>query len=196
MKNSSFILFLAFLNVFVGFGQKDEYKLTKSCFNSTFDDFGVRRLSNQYYIVSASVEKDSTVRMDEESGKPFTDLYELSDCVRKDAYFMNATSQENWILSSIHNDGPISPNRYGNIVFFSHNNSKELQSKMGVYYLVKNGNAWNDAIPLPFNSTSYNIVHPFFDEQSNRLYFSSDMAGGKGGFDLYSVSFDGLAFGK
>ncbi len=196
MKYNSVILILAFLNVFIGFSQKDEYKLTKSCFNSTYDDFGVRRLSNQYYIVSASIDLDSSIRMDEESGKPFTDLYEVSECKRKDAYFLNASTQENWILSSMHNDGPIAPNRYGNIVFFSHNNSQELQSKMGIYFLVKNGNAWNNAQPFPFNSSEYNVVHPFFDERSNRLYFASDMNGGKGGFDLYSVSFDGVNFGK
>ncbi len=196
MKRNFVLLFLAICQVFFCFGQKDEFKLTKSCFNSTFDDFGVRRLSNQYYIVSASIDSDSSVRMDEVTGKPFTDLYELSDCKRKDAYFKNATSQENWILSSVHNDGPISPNRYGNIVFFSHNESNVLASKMGIFFLVKNGDAWNDALPFSYNSSSYNVVHPFFDERTNRLYFSSDKAGGKGGFDLYSVTFDGVNFGK
>ncbi|MFM6935214.1 MAG: OmpA family protein [Flavobacteriales bacterium] len=196
MKHNFVILILSICQVFVSYAQKDEYKLSKSCFNSTFDDFGVRRLNNQYYMVSASIDADSSVRMDEETGKPFTDLYELNECKRKDAYFKNATTHEDWILSSMHNDGPISPNRYSNIVFFSHNESKILESKMGIFYLVKNGNEWNDAVAFPFNSNTYNVVHPYFDEHTNRLYFSSDMNGGKGGFDLYSVSFDGVNFGK
>jgi outer membrane protein OmpA-like peptidoglycan-associated protein len=37
------------------------------------------------------------------------------------------------------------------------------------------------------NSENYNIVHPYFDEKSQVLYFSSNMPGGVGGYDIYKV---------
>lgn len=192
MLKISVIFSLILISFSSVFSQTDHYKLSKACFNSKYDDFGVRKLNGVYYLISASIDKDSSVRIDEYTGKPITDLYELNDCYRKDAYFKNAKTQENWLLSSINYDGPIAPNRYGNIVFFSHNN-EVLGSKMGIYYLVKEGNAWSDAIAFPFNSNSYNIVHPFFEEQTNKLYFASDMKGGN--FDLFFVTFDGNSFG-
>lgn len=39
---------------------------------------------------------------------------------------------------------------------------------------------------FPYNdSLGYAVMHPFVDEQTKRLYFSSDMPGGMGGYDLY-----------
>ncbi|AFL84011.1 outer membrane protein/peptidoglycan-associated (lipo)protein [Belliella baltica DSM 15883] len=44
---------------------------------------------------------------------------------------------------------------------------------------------------MPFNAaTKYGVMHPFVDEEAKRIYFSSDMSGGQGGFDLYYVSYD------
>lgn len=40
--------------------------------------------------------------------------------------------------------------------------------------------------PVPFNdSIGYSVMNPFVDEQAKRLYFTSDMPGGLGGYDLY-----------
>lgn len=44
---------------------------------------------------------------------------------------------------------------------------------------------------FPFNdSLNYSVMHPFVDEGSRRLYFSSDMPGGMGGYDLYYSEYD------
>lgn len=52
---------------------------------------------------------------------------------------------------------------------------------------------------FPFNdSLAYSVMHPFVDEEAQRLYFASDMPGGLGGYDLYyseySVAGDSLTF--
>lgn len=44
---------------------------------------------------------------------------------------------------------------------------------------------------FPFNdSLNHSMMHPYVDEEAKRLYFSSDMAGGHGGYDLYYSEFD------
>ncbi len=44
---------------------------------------------------------------------------------------------------------------------------------------------------FPFNSEEYACAMPFFDEKTNRLYFSSTMRGGMGGWDIYYAIFNG-----
>ncbi|MGH8038723.1 MAG: TolB family protein [Stenotrophomonas sp.] len=45
---------------------------------------------------------------------------------------------------------------------------------------------WQDPTPLPFN-TAGDDVDPFFSHDGAWLYFASNHAGGRGGFDLYAV---------
>lgn len=39
--------------------------------------------------------------------------------------------------------------------------------------------------PFKFNNLSYNVVNPYLADGGNLLFFSSNMKGGKGGYDLY-----------
>lgn len=50
---------------------------------------------------------------------------------------------------------------------------------------------------FPFNdSLGYAVMHPFVDEETRRLYFTSDMPGGLGGYDLYYSEYDeNMVFG-
>lgn len=40
------------------------------------------------------------------------------------------------------------------------------------------------------DSLGYAVMHPFVDEEARRLYFTSDMPGGMGGYDLYYSEYD------
>ncbi len=50
---------------------------------------------------------------------------------------------------------------------------------------------------FPYNdSLKYAVMHPFVDEEAKRLYFSSDMPGGMGKYDLYYSQYDdNMVFG-
>jgi len=53
----------------------------------------------------------------------------------------------------------------------------------------RTGNDWNISGSLPFNSTKYSCAYPSVSPDGKTLYFSSDIQGGKGGFDLYLSEF-------
>lgn len=182
------LLLLAFL-LFCGafYAQQDRFDFSRACFNSLYDDFGVRTLNGKMYVISASLNEEKQVILDEEANRPFTDLYQIDNCALQDAYLKNAESQELWLLSSMYNDGAFTTNRYQNRVYFSHNNSEEIAYNMGIYYLNRLANGWSNSQAFPLNSENYNIVHPYFDEKSQVLYFSSNMPGGAGGYDIYKV---------
>jgi len=196
MRIHLFVLFL--ISTFHYWTQTDNvwnYELSKTCFNSPHDDFGVRKIAGRYFLISASVDEKNNVITDPTKGQPYTDLFELIDCDRKDAYLKNYITG-NLLLSTPKYDGTISGDQFGQIIFFSFNNYDSLREKSGLFYLKRMENGWSDPNYFPLNSKNYNIYHPCFDPSSNQLFFSSDMQGGKGGLDLYKVSFDGESFGN
>jgi outer membrane protein OmpA-like peptidoglycan-associated protein/tetratricopeptide (TPR) repeat protein len=77
--------------------------------------------------------------------------------------------------------------------------NREFEINPEIYFskISDNGNL-SDSKAFPFNDfVRYGVQNPFVDESSKRIYFTSDMPGGFGGFDLYFVSYDeDLNFGK
>jgi hypothetical protein len=47
---------------------------------------------------------------------------------------------------------------------------------------------WTKLEELPFNSDDYSVGHPCLAKDQKTLYFISDMPGGFGGTDVYSVT--------
>ena len=74
-------------------------------------------------------------------------------------------------------------NYYGGQEIGAENNEIELQ----IFVADRVGGKWKNIRYLPFNSSEYSNCHPTWDEQNQRLYFSSNRPGGQGGFDLYYV---------
>jgi len=91
------------------------------------------------------------------------------------------------------NDGPVTFNENGNIMYYSRNNSIEslmrnisdTSNKLGIYSAELINGIWTDIQPFTWNNLLYSFFTPALTPDGGRIYFSSDMPGGSGGMDLY-----------
>lgn len=98
-------------------------------------------------------------------------------------------------LNSQLHEGPVAFSRNGDQIYFTSNNQKHgLQKaddqgrvRLKIYSARRGARDWEGITELPFNSDSFSCQHPSLSRDVKRLYFSSDMPGGYGGFDLWVV---------
>lgn len=85
--------------------------------------------------------------------------------------------------------GPVSFTTTGDTLFFTRveevANKGERIYRAQLYSSIKKNNKWGKVRKLPFSTTESSYAHPAYDIVKNRLYFTSDRAGGKGGNDIY-----------
>jgi outer membrane protein OmpA-like peptidoglycan-associated protein len=183
-------LFFLFTATTQLFAQTTE--ITPACFNTDQDDFGMRKIGNKWYVVSAALSgKDGHSVIDSELNKPYSDLYEVTDnCTLKEAVLPSQEFQLPVTLSSMFHDGPLSGN--GDVLFFTNSDGNKSSDKLGIYLLFRKDSLWSNAVAFPYNSKTFNSSHPFYVPETKTMYYASDE---KGSLDLYSVSFDGTNFG-
>ena len=93
--------------------------------------------------------------------------------------------------------------RDGKTMYFTRNNysngkrGKDTNkiSNIQIYRAELLNDKWTNIMALPFNSPEYSVEHPALSPDEKTLYFSSDMPGTIGSFDIFSVSVDGLTYG-
>lgn len=93
-------------------------------------------------------------------------------------------NQKNKHLSSASID------RENDLIYFA---SNDLENQNGLVYIYR-GNFLENEITniekLDFNGINYSCLNPSISSDGKTLYFSSNMAGGMGGLDIYSVQLD------
>ncbi|MFD1603159.1 OmpA family protein [Flavobacterium artemisiae] len=90
----------------------------------------------------------------------------------------------------------------GKTIYFTRNNSKNGRKKkndqkisnLQIFKAELIDGKWKNVTALPFNSPNYSVEHPALSADEKILYFASDMPGGYGLFDLYSVNINKGAF--
>jgi outer membrane protein OmpA-like peptidoglycan-associated protein len=93
-------------------------------------------------------------------------------------------------IKSNNHTGPISFSVTGDTLFFTQVESGKTIEGEKVYLpqlfmAIHDGNKWSNIKKLPFNTSTNGFAHPAYDSKRKRLYFVSDIQGGKGGYDIY-----------
>ena len=184
-----FIIVIIGFFSFVSFGQI--LIVDTVCFNTPFDDYGVRIVEKELFVVSASkANSDGKSFIDETLSIPYSDVFKIQGCELTEAKLLSKEFKVLTTINSVMHDGPISSNASGNMLFFS-NNSNSKESKLGIFYMISEAGEWLPPLSYPLNSDLYNVTHPFFDGANNRLYFASDFENGKHIYDIYYSDFNG-----
>jgi len=98
------------------------------------------------------------------------------------------------INSRVH-EGPVTFNADNSVIYFTRNNfmqgtqkaNSEQKVGLKIYQAEQGMMDWDGVQELPFNSNEYDCRHPSISPDGRMIYFSSNMPGGKGGFDIWVV---------
>ena len=94
-------------------------------------------------------------------------------------------------INDLHHFGPCAFNPHAKEIFFSEN-YKDQKGSDGRYHMkliraVYKDDGWVTIDDFPFNSHEYSIFHPAISADGNTLIFASNMPGGYGKMDLYTI---------
>ena len=171
------------------------FRLKNLDINSEQSDFGGTIKDGKFYFATARNKSRKTYGWNEQ---PFLDIY-VSE-VTADG-FMEADQIDGDVNTQFHEGvAAISPN--GTTMYFSRESFSEgmyekdstTRRKISVNNLFEatfDGEKWGYVKPFPLNSNTYTIKDPSVSKDGKTLYFSSDMPGGHGGYDIYKVSING-----
>jgi outer membrane protein OmpA-like peptidoglycan-associated protein len=154
-------------------------------FSPAFYEDGIVFISSQKPLAKEKIFDD---RIESSTMSIFLARRDENGQLNKPAAFSNA------LVSSLH-EGPLTFDKTGENVYFSRNNNVENGkkatytegvSRLKIYSAQKKGEGnWSVPVELPFNENISDACHPTISVDGDKLYFSSNRAGGYGGMDLY-----------
>lgn len=111
----------------------------------------------------------------------------------RNGYYRKPEPVDTSIVSNVH-DGPASFDAQNEVLYLTRNDNKDNGQKaryvdkvnyMKLYMISLVEDSWGQPQPLPFNEEKSDACHPSVSADGQKLFFSSNRAGGLGGFDLY-----------
>lgn len=172
------------------------YTLTMIKSGSLPGDFGTNFYRNEITFASSRSESNKTYSWNE---KPYLNIYKAK--VDDELNLLDITEFSSTINTKQHESSAVISSN-GETIYFSRTNNKRHDvngqkiATVGIFTAKLVDNEWTNAEILPFCSNLYSTQHPALDEANNRLYFSSDMPGGYGSFDIYYVDITENGFGE
>lgn len=161
--------------------------------SSRTGDFGIAYYGDKVVFSSYRNRKNPIY---EWNNQPYLDLYQAE--VSKDKKLINIQPFSEAINTKTHESNATFTSD-GKTMYFSRTNEKRVQIGEELIATVKLFKAelvdgeWANITELPFSSDLYSTQHPALNPDNSRLYFSSDMPGSLGSFDIFYV--DILEFG-
>lgn len=172
------------------FNSSEKNTISKLNINTKFNEFGAVELNDDIVFSSSRDEGVSVKRLYSWDKQPLLDLYKVPN----EGGSVEGTSPFDNDINSIHHEGPATFNSDGTKMYFSRNNyhdSKKINDQGGIMHVgiysadLVNGE-WTNVKPTNLNNANYIVYHPALSEDGKKLYFASDMPGGKGGTDIYA----------
>lgn len=170
--------------------------------NSEYSDFGGTLNNNKLYITSSrntvglfDLGRWITQRINYGwNNEPYLDIYsfDVTDSgsyLNEDYLGSNINTKYHEGLASFDNEGNmyISRESFYENEYVKDPESNNITSLIGIYKITKGE---KNVVALNINSVEYSVKNPSVSSDGKTLYFSSDMPGGFGNFDIYKGDID------
>jgi outer membrane protein OmpA-like peptidoglycan-associated protein len=163
-----------------------DFIITDTGVNSKEHEYGSGFFKQKYIIISAKKVGGLGGTKDPLTGEPHFQIYcatikKTGDLDRPLGYSR--------ILNTNDNEGTITFSPDQKTVYYTRSilGDKRNYQLFRAKDLQGNGQ-WLNEERIHFNSEDYSVENPYLSEDGKTLYFASDMPGGFGGYDLYSVN--------
>ncbi len=183
--------------------QSGKFQLSDINVNSSSSDFAPSFHNDELVFASSRANSSINKVIHEWNEKPFLDLYTVTANHNTVGGDLNGLEKvKGKVNTKFHESSSVFTND-GKEMYFTRNNYTDQRLKQNehgttllkIYRSRLEKGKWSKAEELPFNSDSYSVAHPAISADGQKLYFASDMPGGKGLSDLYVVDINGDDFG-
>ncbi|UII26251.1 OmpA family protein [Fulvivirga maritima] len=114
----------------------------------------------------------------------------LNDSIRYNVRAKADLVKLNHSFNKLHVGPACYSEKLGKLIFTANESGNSKIKRLKLYTAKVKEHSIVGEKELPFNSEDYSIGHPSMSPNGNRLYFTSDMPGGKGGTDIYYVDYN------
>lgn len=169
-----------------------EFYIYQSNINTKYSEIPSTVFRNKLIMVSSKKIGGLGNGIDTHTHEPFTELF----CLDVDAYGIAKNPLFfSRIINTKNNEGQVAFSPDEQTMYFTRShreNSSNYQLFKATLEKGSNGN-WINEIELGISATNYSIENPHVSPDGTELYFSSNMPGTYGGFDLYvaHINLDG-----
>jgi hypothetical protein len=189
---NKYVYLLFFASLFYradSYSQSDSYIVNPTTFSSGINN----EFSPVFYkggIVFCSDKRDnSLVSYTDDQNRLFKIFY----VIRKGSSGWNHPKILAKEITTTSNDGPVTFNENGDIIYYSRNNSilsplrniADTSNKLAIFSAELINGVWTNIKPFTHNNPLYSFCTPALTPDGKRIYFSSNMSGTIGGMDLY-----------
>jgi peptidoglycan-associated lipoprotein len=175
--------------------QGNKFEIKNLAINTKFSDFGPAFYENNLIFSSPSKEKRLFSKKYGWTKQAYLDLFKAK--IENNVVDSVATPFSETLNSKLH-EANVTFTKDGKTIYFTRNNSQNGKrnkdenkiTNLSIYKAELVNGIWSNITSLPFNNTKYSTIHPSLNKENNRLYFSSDMPGSIGSFDIFYVDID------
>ncbi len=125
------------------------------------------------------------------TGENFTDLWISEAKTKRGETNYGSPTPLLGLVNTNYNDGVPTIDGKGSVMYYTQcNGAKGKEANCKLMMSIRKGKGpWEEVQVLSFNDTLYNFGQPTLSEDGERLYFVSDMPGGKGKKDIWVVNY-------
>lgn len=183
------------------FIDSSNYAITKLDINTSNADFGAALYQEGIVFASSRPKTEMIERKHAWTNQPFLDLYYSRGKENK----FRAPEMFAAEIQTKLNDGPVAFNKKGDELWITRNNivgtkvhkSSDKIVKLKLFNSNSNGGSeWGKLKSFEYNSDNYSCAHAALSPDGQRLYFSSDMPGSKGGMDIFMCTKQGNGWSR